>query len=135
MGLRVTGSGFYFRLDGTKVRSHTRGPPVSRPPPFLPDTFTLFHSLFLFQSVLARAVSADPLTMSKLLASGIDFAAPPTPVNVLGLVVTFAYLAFLWRMSSRMLQVRLSPPLLLPRPLFRPHATTHRRAGRSLLLM
>jgi len=67
--------------------------------------------------VLARAVSADPLTMSKLLASGIDFAAPPTPVNVLGLVVTFAYLAFLWRMSSRMLQVRLSPPLLHRPPL------------------
>ena len=63
-----------------------------------------FYRLDGTKCALTRAVSLDPWIMGKLAASGIDFAAPPTPANVLGLLVTFGYMAFLWNISTRMMQ-------------------------------
>lgn len=53
---------------------------------------------------LTRMVNLEPNVMKKLIASGIDFAALPAPTNVLGLVWTFAYAAFIWNVSSKMMQ-------------------------------
>jgi ATP-dependent Zn protease len=65
-------------------------------------------SSFMFlldgKSALTRMVKVDPLVMTKLLASGIDFAAPPTPTNVLGILWTLAYAGFLWNVSTKMMQ-------------------------------
>ena len=70
---------------------------------------TVTPTAFLFRldgtkTALTRAVSLDPVVLNKLLASGIDFAAPPTPANILGLLVTFGYMALLWTISSRMMR-------------------------------
>ena len=65
-------------------------------------------SAFMFRldgkSALTRMVTLDPAVMNTLLASGVDFAALPAPTNVLGLLWTFAYAAFLWNISSKMMQ-------------------------------
>ena len=65
-------------------------------------------SAFMFRldgkSALTRMVTLEPFVMRKLISSGIDFAALPAPTNVLGLVWTFAYAAFLWNISSKMMQ-------------------------------
>ena len=53
---------------------------------------------------ITRIVHLEPNILDKLMAAGIDFAAPPSPTNYLGLIWTFAYAAFLWNMSSRMMQ-------------------------------
>lgn len=65
-------------------------------------------SSFLFlldgKSALTRMVKVEPIVMNRLLASGIDFSAPPTPTNVLGLLWTLAYAGFLWNVSTKMMQ-------------------------------
>ena len=65
-------------------------------------------SAFMFRldgkSALTRMVNLEPSIMDKLLSSGIDFAALPAPTNVLGLVWTFAYAAFIWNVSTKMMQ-------------------------------
>jgi len=53
---------------------------------------------------ITRIVHLEPNVLDKLMAAGIDFAAPPSPTNYLGLIWTFAYAAFLWNISSRMMQ-------------------------------
>ena len=65
-------------------------------------------SAFMFsldgKSALTRMVTLEPVVMRKLLSSGIDFAALPAPTNVLGLIWTFAYAAFIWNISTKMMQ-------------------------------
>lgn len=65
-------------------------------------------SAFMFRldgkSALTRMVTLEPVVMSKLLSSGIDFAALPAPTNVFGLIWTFAYAAFIWNISTKMMQ-------------------------------
>lgn len=56
------------------------------------------------QRAMTRVVQADRFLLERLLASGVDFAAPPAPVNVLGLLWTCAYGFFLWTVTSRMMQ-------------------------------
>lgn len=51
-----------------------------------------------------RVVQTDSFLLSKLVSSGIDFAAPPAQVNVLGILWTLVYGIFLWNVSSRMMQ-------------------------------
>lgn len=53
---------------------------------------------------MTRVVQTDSVLLSKLIASGVDFACAPAQVNVLGLVWTFVYGVFLWTVTSRMLQ-------------------------------
>jgi ATP-dependent Zn protease len=60
--------------------------------------------LFNGKQVMSRVVQTDSFLLSKLLASGVDFASPPQQVNVLGLVWTFVYGLFLWTVTSRMMQ-------------------------------
>lgn len=64
--------------------------------------------LFTFQldgkSALTRMVNIEPTIMGKLLSSGVDFEAPPTPTNVLGLIWTLAYGAFLFNLARKMMQ-------------------------------
>lgn len=65
-------------------------------------------SAFMFRldgkSALTRMVNLEPSVMDKLLSSGIDFAALPAPTNVLGLIWTFVYAAFIWNVSTKMMQ-------------------------------
>lgn len=56
------------------------------------------------QRTMTRVVQADRFLLERLLASGVDFAAPPAPVNVLGLLWTCVYGFFLWTVTSRMMQ-------------------------------
>jgi AAA+ superfamily predicted ATPase len=53
---------------------------------------------------ITRIVNLEPNIMDKLMAAGIDFAAPPSPTNYFGIIWTFAYAAFLWNITSRMMQ-------------------------------
>mmetsp|Transcript_12785 Transcript_12785/g.12435 ORF Transcript_12785/g.12435 Transcript_12785/m.12435 type:complete len:551 (-) Transcript_12785:8-1660(-) len=65
-------------------------------------------SLFTFQldgkSALTRIVNLEPTIMGRLLSSGVDFEAPATPTNVLGLVWTLAYGGFLFNLARKMMQ-------------------------------
>ena len=71
------------------------------------EALRVTSSAFMFQmdgkNALTRIVDIDPMTMSKLIASGIDFCAPPAPMNILGFLITFVYFAFLWNISTRMM--------------------------------
>jgi cell division protease FtsH len=65
-------------------------------------------SLFTFRlngkAALTRVVNIEGNILDRLLASGIDFAAPPAPTNILGIIWTVAYAAFLWNITTRMMQ-------------------------------
>jgi AAA+ superfamily predicted ATPase len=54
--------------------------------------------------ILTRVVPVEANLLDKLITSGIDFATPSSPKNVLGLFWTLGYCFFLWKMSSRMMQ-------------------------------
>jgi len=56
------------------------------------------------QPILSRPVHVESKLMDKLVQSGIEFASPPPPRNVLGLVGTLLYAFFLWKVANRMLQ-------------------------------
>lgn len=60
--------------------------------------------ILLFDFDTLFQVNLEPQMMEKLLGSGLDFAAPPTPLNILGVVWTVGYAFFLWKITSRMLQ-------------------------------
>ena len=65
-------------------------------------------SLFTFRlngkAALTRVVNIEGNILDRLLASGIEFAAPPAPTNIFGIVWTVAYAAFLWNITTRMMQ-------------------------------
>lgn len=62
--------------------------------------------LFLLDGkrAMTRSVSLEPSIMDRLITSGIDFAAPPAPTKVIGIIWTCAYAFFLWNISTRMMQ-------------------------------
>jgi cell division protease FtsH len=64
-----------------------------------------FQFLLDGKAAVSRIVNvADPNVLQKLLASGLDFTAPPGEFNVLGFVWTFGYLFYMWKVLGRMSQ-------------------------------
>lgn len=51
---------------------------------------------------LTRVVNIQDGILSKLVKSGVDFAAMPQSTNVFGVVWSAAYLYFIWMMFSRL---------------------------------
>ena len=52
---------------------------------------------------LTRVVPIEASILDKLLASGVDFTAPVSPKNIVGIAWTICYAFFLWKLSSRMM--------------------------------
>jgi cell division protease FtsH len=64
-----------------------------------------FQFLLDGKAAVSRIVNvADPNVLQKLVASGLDFSAPPGEFNVLGFIWTFGYLFYMWKMFGRMSQ-------------------------------
>jgi cell division protease FtsH len=51
-----------------------------------------------------RKVNLDSSIVSKFMDAGIDFSAPPPPPNVLGLLWVLIYGAFMWNVTTKMMQ-------------------------------
>jgi len=56
------------------------------------------------KSAFVRKVALETSIMSLLLQAGIDFSAPPAPPNVLGIFWTCVYAAFMWNITTKMMQ-------------------------------
>eukprot|EP01041_Mallomonas_annulata_P013033 gene13033-27509_t len=67
-------------------------------------TPTLFQFYLDGMQAITRPVNLDPSLLGLLVAKGVDFAAPPAPVNILGFLSIFVYGGFLWTMVNRMNQ-------------------------------
>mmetsp|Transcript_26163 Transcript_26163/g.57918 ORF Transcript_26163/g.57918 Transcript_26163/m.57918 type:complete len:441 (+) Transcript_26163:172-1494(+) len=67
-------------------------------------TPSAFRFVLEGKHAMSRVVSADAFVLDRLLASGVEFSAPPVPKNIFGLVGTLLYALFLWKVTSRMLQ-------------------------------
>lgn len=64
----------------------------------------VFQYLLDGRAAMTRVVSLEPALMDRLLASGVDFAAPAAPKNVIGTVWGICYALFLWKITTKMLQ-------------------------------
>lgn len=63
---------------------------------------------YLFQvdgkDAMTRPVNIEATLLATLLKSGIDFWAPAAPINLVGIISSIAYLAFLLNLTNKMTQ-------------------------------
>ena len=71
---------------------------------YLKITPAAFYFKYDGKSAFTRRVALDPLIMKRFTESGLDFAAPPAPPNVLGILWTLVYAGFMWNITTRMMQ-------------------------------
>ena len=63
-----------------------------------------FHYRINGKVGFTRKVNLDSSLIAKFMDAGIDFTAPPPPPNVLGMLWVLVYGAFMWNVTTKMMQ-------------------------------